>query len=85
MEINVIDPDIYERGGPPHEQFAWLRKHAPVYWHEYGGAPGSPGFLAVTRHEEVMQVSRHPEIFPRRGAAQRSASCRTRSSTGAGR
>ncbi len=62
-EINLVDPDIYERGGPPHEQFAWLREHEPVFWHEHGGGPGWPGFWAVTRHEDVMQVSRHPEIF----------------------
>jgi cholest-4-en-3-one 26-monooxygenase len=63
MDINLIDPDIYERGGPPHDQFAWLREHAPVFWHEHGGAPGWPGFWAVTRHEDVVRVSRHPEIF----------------------
>jgi cholest-4-en-3-one 26-monooxygenase len=63
MEINLVDPDIYEQGGPPHEQFAWLREHAPVFWHADGGALGWPGFWAVTRHEAVMQVSRHPEIF----------------------
>jgi cholest-4-en-3-one 26-monooxygenase len=63
MEINLIDPDIYERSGPPHDQFAWLREHEPVFWHEYGGAPGWPGFWAVTKYEDVMQVSRHPEIF----------------------
>jgi hypothetical protein len=32
-EINLIDGDVYQRGGPPHEQFSWLREHAPVFWH----------------------------------------------------
>ena len=73
MEINVIDPDVYACGGPPHEQFAWLREHAPVFWHEHGGALGWPGFWAVTRYEDVMQVSRHPEIF---SSARRSVSLR---------
>lgn len=73
MEINVIDPDIYERSGPPHDQFAWLREHAPVFWHDHGGAPGWPGFWAVTRHEDVVRVSRHPEIF---SSAQRTVSLR---------
>jgi cholest-4-en-3-one 26-monooxygenase len=63
MEINLIDPDIYERGGPPHEQFAWLREHTPVFWHEYGGAPGWPGFWALTGYDDIQQVARHPEVF----------------------
>ena len=62
-DINLVDLNVYERGGPPHEQFAWLREHAPVFWHEYGGAPGWPGFWAVTRHYDIEQVSRRPEIF----------------------
>jgi len=72
-QINLVDPDVYEHGGPPHEQFAWLREHAPVFWHEYGGAVGWPGFWAITRHEDVIQVSRHPEIF---SSAQRSTAFR---------
>lgn len=62
-EINLVDPDMYQRGGPPHEQFCWLREHAPVFWHEFGGEPGWPGFWAVTRHADVAHVSRHPELF----------------------
>src|SRR6202044_3638843 len=23
--INLIDPDVYQRGGPPHDQLTWLR------------------------------------------------------------
>jgi cholest-4-en-3-one 26-monooxygenase len=72
-QINLVDQDVYEHGGPPHEQFAWLREHAPVFWHEYGGAAGWPGFWAVTRHEDVIQVSRHAEIF---SSAQRSTAFR---------
>jgi cholest-4-en-3-one 26-monooxygenase len=62
-EINLIDPDVYRRGGPPHAEFAWLRAHDPVFWHAHGGEPGWPGFWAVTRHSDIGQVSRHPEIF----------------------
>jgi cholest-4-en-3-one 26-monooxygenase len=62
-EIDLIDADLYQRSGPPYEQFAWLREHAPVFWHADGGRPGWPGFWAVTRHEDIAYISRHPELF----------------------
>jgi cholest-4-en-3-one 26-monooxygenase len=62
-EINLVDPDIYQHGGAPYDQFAWLREHAPVYWHADGGDPAWPGFWAVTRHADIGHISRHPEIF----------------------
>ena len=62
-EINLVDPDTYQRGGAPHDQFAWLREHDPVHWHADGGDPAWPGFWAVTRHADVGHISRHPEIF----------------------
>ena len=63
LDINLVDPDIYQRGGAPHELFAWLREHAPVFWHADGGGAGWPGFWAVTKHADVTHVTRHPEIF----------------------
>jgi cholest-4-en-3-one 26-monooxygenase len=63
LEINLVDPNVYEREGPPHEQFAWLRAHAPVFWHANDGTDGWPGFWALTRHEDIAHVSRHPEMF----------------------
>jgi cytochrome P450 len=67
-DIDLVDPGVYERGGMPHEQFGWLREHAPVFWHHGGTdrARGWPGFWALTRHEDVVHVSRHPEIFSSR-------------------
>ncbi len=62
-EINLIDQDTYQRGGAPHDQFAWLRQNDPVHWHADGGEPAWPGFWAVTRHADVGHISRHPEIF----------------------
>ena len=62
-DINLVDPDVYQRGGPPHAMFAWLRTHDPVFWHADGGEPGWPGFWAVTRHADIGYLSRHPEIF----------------------
>jgi cholest-4-en-3-one 26-monooxygenase len=62
-EINLVDANAYQRAGAPHDQFAWLRLHAPVYWHADGGDPAWPGFWAVTGHADIGYVSRHPEIF----------------------
>lgn len=59
LVIDVHDPDIYVRG-VPHEAFATLRREAPVYWHEL---PGTPGFWAITRHQDVVAVSRDHETF----------------------
>ncbi|GAA3236878.1 cytochrome P450 [Actinocorallia longicatena] len=64
MEIDVISPDVYERGGIPHEQFTWLRENDPV--HRHADPAGGPGFWAVTRHEEVVQVSRRADLFSSR-------------------
>ena len=61
-EIDIIDPLRYESGGVPHEQFAWLRAHDPVHWH-YDPDEKVPGFWAVTTYDEVVQVSRHAELF----------------------
>ncbi|MFI6479731.1 cytochrome P450 [Nonomuraea sp. NPDC050663] len=58
MHIDLVDQDQYAENGPPLAQLAWLRSHAPVYWHE-----GEPGFWAVTRHTDVVHVSRHSELF----------------------
>jgi cholest-4-en-3-one 26-monooxygenase len=58
MDIDLVDPDVYAGGGIPHEQFRWLREHAPVYRHH-----GEPDFWAVTRFDEIVHVSRNPEVF----------------------
>lgn len=54
MHIDVYNPDNYT-DGIPHQQFAWLRENAPVYWHEH---PQEGGYWVVSRHADVVQVSR---------------------------
>lgn len=63
VQIDLVDQDTYVRGGVPHDQLRWLREHDPVYWHHGDGERGWPGFWAVTRHEDVVHVSRHPELY----------------------
>ena len=59
MNIDIYSPDSYSHG-IPHEQFAWLRKNAPVYWHEH---PDGGGYWALSRHADVVEVSRDFKTF----------------------
>ena len=54
MQIDIYNPEHYT-SGIPHEQFAWLRENAPVYWHEH---PQGGGYWVVSRHADVVNVSR---------------------------
>jgi cytochrome P450 len=56
---NIYDPDLY-RSGPPHEVFAELRETDPVHWQEM---PGEPGYWAVLRHADVVEVARQPKLY----------------------
>jgi len=49
------DPQFY--AGDPFPAFRRLRTEAPIHWH------ATPGFWAVTRHEDVVAVSRDPATF----------------------
>ena len=61
MDIDLISPDQWTRG-VPHEQFEWLRREAPVYWHE-SDDPAVPGFWALTRHADVQAANRDIDRF----------------------
>jgi len=56
---DLKDPDLYVQR-VPHELFAQLRKEDPVYWNpEVNGR----GFWALTRHADIIEVSRRPDLF----------------------
>lgn len=59
MRIDVYNPDTYT-AGIPHDQFAWLRANAPVYWHEH---PAGHGYWVLSRHADVLAVSRDFKTF----------------------
>ena len=61
MDIDLIAPDQWI-SGIPHEQFAWLRREAPVFWHETDD-PAVPGFWALSRHADVQAANRDTERF----------------------
>ena len=59
MRIALDDPASFERGHP-FDQYTWLRREHPVWFHpEAAGA----GFWAVTGYHDVVAVSRDPATF----------------------
>jgi len=71
-EIDLADIDFWAR--PPDEReaaFRLLRQVRPLaFFHEPDlrdrsplAPPPGPGFRAVTRHADVTEVSRHPEVY----------------------
>ena len=68
-DVDLFDPDAYLQG-VPHETFARLRREAPVYRHR---RVGLPPFWAVTRHDDIVKVSREWATFSseRKGALLR--------------
>jgi cholest-4-en-3-one 26-monooxygenase len=61
MNLDEIDllADTWERE-VPHAMFETLRREAPVFWHP---EPDGKGFWAVTRHADVLAISRNNESF----------------------
>lgn len=54
-DIALLDGHFY--AADPHDAFRWMRANAPVYWDAAGKVWG------VALHEDVMEVSRQPELF----------------------
>ena len=58
--LELINPKYYEENGYPYDAWKLLRDEAPAYW--FDRLPGTP-FWAITRHEDIVRVSRQPERF----------------------
>ena len=58
--VDIINPDLYVERGYPHEEWTLLRKQAPVFWYERENVDP---FWAITRHADIIAVSRRPELF----------------------
>jgi cholest-4-en-3-one 26-monooxygenase len=68
--FDLTDPDV-NLAAVPHEEFAALRRTAPVSWIEQpaearAGFEGGTGYWAVTRHEDVAMVSKNSDVFSSR-------------------
>lgn len=61
-EIDLLDGRFYAADPWPH--FAWMRSHAPVYRDE------TNALWAVSRHADVMQVSKSPDAFCSSGSSR---------------
>ena len=59
-DIRLYDPAVFAER-LPFEWFDHLRAHAPV--HRFDDPVQGVPFWAVTRHEDVVAVSRQPELF----------------------
>ncbi|HEU5033910.1 MAG TPA: cytochrome P450 [Mycobacteriales bacterium] len=60
LDIDVYDLDQYVEA-VPHDKLRRLRNEAPVYRHSDPQLP--EGYWALTRHADVVYVSRNPELF----------------------
>jgi len=50
--------------GFPHDYFTWLRREAPLFWHEpTEHTPGGIGFWVLSRHADAMAIMTDPETF----------------------
>jgi cholest-4-en-3-one 26-monooxygenase len=59
--IDLFDPAVFS-DGPPHEAFDRLRSETPVYWNARESERDG-GFWALTRHADILHVSRDTETF----------------------
>ena len=69
-EITLSDPSFWVRPLEEREGgFRSLRRELPISFHEELELPvdmlmpRGPGFWAIVKHEDILHVSRNPELF----------------------
>lgn len=58
--IDIHDKELYVTRGYPWQEWDLLRREAPVFWYE---REAIEPFWAVTRHEDVLEISKHSDVF----------------------
>lgn len=58
--LDIHSTDLYVSRGYPFAEWDLLRREAPVFWYERDGIDP---FHAVTRHEDVLTISKHSDVF----------------------
>jgi cholest-4-en-3-one 26-monooxygenase len=59
--LDIVGPQAYADRGYPHEEWARLRRECPVYRYDRGDQ--CTPFWAITKHADIVQVSRRPKIL----------------------
>lgn len=59
-QVELIDAVHYAEHGYPHEAFRLLRREAPVY---YFDRLSLRPFWAITRHSDIVEISRRPDLY----------------------
>ncbi|ONI70745.1 steroid C27-monooxygenase [Actinosynnema sp. ALI-1.44] len=63
--FDFTDPDVYATR-LPHEEFAELRRCAPVWWNSTPNRDcgfDDDGYWVVSRHQDVKEVSRNSDVY----------------------
>ncbi|HVJ53039.1 MAG TPA: cytochrome P450 [Aliidongia sp.] len=60
--VDLNNLDIY-LDGPPHAAFKRMRHQAPIYWQDEHRTSWEPGYWAITRYADIVQISKNPQIF----------------------
>jgi len=58
--IEIAKPEFYAESGYPHDAWTLLRRTAPVFRYE---REGLDPFWAVTKHADIVEVSRQPNLY----------------------
>ena len=58
-QLDLWDPATFHSGFP-HDYFRYMRENEPVFWNEH---PVWDGYWNVTRHADVLRVSRDSDCF----------------------
>ncbi|MCP4006022.1 MAG: cytochrome P450 [bacterium] len=56
----LVDPQSYAANGYPFAEWAQLRRESPLQLFE---PEGWPAFWAVTKHADIVEISKQPELF----------------------
>ncbi len=66
-DVNLTDPAFWTQPLEKRQAgFATLRRERPVAFFDepaFGDIPLGPGFYAVTKHADLLEISRNPEVF----------------------